>query len=438
MAKTSNDRRRSVTLGILMGAWLFILVPAAGAQEVDSRWAPWVGCWRAVDETGTAPFLCVVPLADEAGVEMLDVVDGEVVSRESVFADGQQHTVSRDGCEGVERVEFSDDSRRVYMRSDLTCELSGPRSSTGLLSMVTPYEWLDVKTVLVEGQSMPWVVRYQLASRADFEAAGQAGLISTQSAEVQMRRVAASVPVTLENVAEAAQSVSAETVQVWVVERGEPFDLDANGLARMADAGVPSELIDVVVAVSYPEKFVVNDGGPSDRAAEEAGPGSRSLGYARGGNPFVDPFYSPYSRNGYYAPYGRYGFGLSSGFGYGYGGYGYSRYGGPYGGYGVGGYNYGYGGYGAPVIVVGRRSGGESRAQEGQVARGGGYTSAGGGSASTGRSARPRSSGSSGGSSGSETRSSGSSGASSRSAPSRGSSGSSGRSTGRTAQPRGN
>ena len=411
-----------------MGVWLFVLVPTGGAQEVDGRWAPWVGCWRAVDDTGTAPFLCVVPLAGEAGVEMLDVVDGEVVSREPIFADGQQHAVSREDCEGWERSEFSDDSRRIFVRSELICDTSGMRSSTGVLSMVTPYEWLDVRTVSVEGQSLPWVVRYQLASRADFEAAGQGDLIASQGAEVQMRRVAASIPVTLDDVAEAAQNVSAETVQVWVVERGESFDLDASGLIRLAEAGVPPELIDVVVAVSYPDKFVVNDGAASGRGSEEARPDYRSV-HVLGVNPFMDPFYSPYSRYGYYAPYGRrYSVGFYSGYGYGngYGGYGYPRYGGGWG------YNYGYGGYGTPVIVVGRRgSGDESGPRAGRVARGGGYTSAGGGSTNTGRAAQPRSSGSA-------TQSSGSSGASSRSAPSRGSSSSSGRSTGRTAQPRTN
>ena len=430
MANTSNDRQRRVRLGIVVSAWLLIVAPMAGAQEVDSRWAPWVGCWQAVDETESAPLLCVVPLAGEPAIEMLTVVDGQVMTRESIFADGQEHEVSREGCEGWERAEFSDDSRRVFIRSELSCGAGGVRNSTGVLSMVTPFEWLDVRTVEVDGQSVPWVLQYRLASREDFRVAGQADLIGAQGTDARLARVAASVPITLDDVIEASGKVSAETVQVWVVERGEPFNLDASRLIRMADSGVDPSVIDVVVAVSYPQKFVVNDDGALTGRRSAEAVGRRSLGYGRGLNPFVDPFYDPYSRYGYYSPYGSFGYGLGyGGYGYGYGGYGFSRIGGRYGGFGLGGYNYGYGGYGGPIVVVGRRSGADSGAREGRVVRGGGYTSAGGGGQSTGRSARPRSSGAS-------ARSSGSSGASARSAPARGSSGSSGRSTGRTARPR--
>jgi hypothetical protein len=402
MVSTANDWQRRGTLGILVGAWLLLVVPMAAAQEVDSRWAPWIGCWRGVDETAPAtapaeaPLLCVVPLADEAAIEMLTVVDGQVVSRESIFADGQQHAVSREECEGWERTGFSGDSRRIYIRSELTCGSGGPRSSTGVMSMVSPSEWLDVRTVDVDGQSLPWVLRYRQASRADFQAAGQADLIGTQGSDTRMARMAASIPIALDDVIEAVEKVSAETVEIWVIERAEPFALDASRLIKMADAGVPASVIDVVVAVSYPEKFVVNSGYPLGPPGMEAGERRGRSGYGYGG-------FSGYRGYGY---------------GYGYGGYG----------------GYGYG----PIIVVGRSSGGtgggEFGSTRGRVARGGGYTSVGSGGGNTGRSAQPRSSGSSR-SSGSAASSRGSSGRSSA-APARRSSTSSPQSTGRRAQPR--
>ncbi len=425
MENTLNDPQRRVTLGVLVGAWLIMVAPIAAAQEVDSRWAPWLGCWRAVDEMATAPVLCVVPLAGEAAIEMLTVVDGQVVSRESIFADGQEHAVSRDECEGWERAEFSDDSRRIYLGSELTCGASAQRSSTGVMSMVSPYEWLDVRTVDVDGQSVPWALRYRLASRADFQAAGQGDLVSAQGSEARMTRRAASIPIAVDDVIEASGKVSAETLQLWVVERGEPFALDASRLIQMADAGVPPSVIDVVVAVSYPEKFVVNERRTAGRRPAEATYGRPGYGYGGGLNPFVDPFYDPYSRYGYYSPYGsysRYGVGYYGGFGYGYGGY-----------------NYGYGGYGTPIIVVGRRDGGtDSGSTAGRVVRGGGYTSARDSGGSTGRSARPRSSGSSRNAApaarSARPRSSG--GATRSAAPAGRSPSSSPRSTGRTAQPR--
>ena len=236
MASTLNARQKRVSLGILVGAWLIMVAPLSAAQDVDSRWVPWVGCWRAVNETDSAPVLCVVPLAGEEAVEMLTMLDGQVVSRESIFIDGQQHAVSTEDCEGWEGAEFSRDSRRIYIRSELNCGASGVRISTGVLSMVSPFEWLDVRTMNVDGQSVPWALRYTLASRADFQVAGQGDLVSAQGPAARMARMAASVPIALDDVVEATEKVSAETVQLWIVERGEPFVLDANRLIEVADA----------------------------------------------------------------------------------------------------------------------------------------------------------------------------------------------------------
>ena len=458
MVRTLSDRQRWTTCGILLGAWLVMAVSMAAAQEVDSRWAPWMGCWRAVDETAEAPLMCVVPLAGESAVEMLTIVDGQVVSRESIFADGQERPVSREQCAGSERAEFSDDSRRIYLRSELACRAGGSRTSTGLMSIVSPYLWLDVRTLQVDGQSVPWVILYRQATQADVEAAGQASLIQAQGPDAISARLAASMPIALDDVIEASGKVSAETLQIWVAERGNPFALDANRLIEMADAGVPSSVIDVVVAVSYPEKFVVEGGArfsePRVAEAGSIGGGRRSaLGCSMSLNPFDDPFYDSYGRYSYgsrgysYGGYGCGGYGGYGGYGgvySGYGGYGaFGSYGYGYGGYGqypYGGYGYGggyYGGYGGTVIIVDRsgRSSPDSGSirgstSRGRVVSGGGYTG-GGSSRSTGRAARPR--GDSGGGGGASARSSGGSSSAGRaSAPSR----SSGRSTGRTAQPR--
>jgi len=50
-----------------------------------------------------------------------------------------------------------------------------------------------------------------------------------------------------------------------VIERAEPFTLDAKRLIALADAGVPSGVIDLMVALSYPQAFAIN---PAARQGE--------------------------------------------------------------------------------------------------------------------------------------------------------------------------
>lgn len=175
-------------------------------------------------------------------------------------------------------------------------------------------------------------------------------------------------------------------------------------VARMSDAGVPSDVIDVMVAVTYPQRFHL--GGPPNVRTTEATPQRVAQAYAprsrfRGCDPFFwDPFCYGYGY-GYYGS--NYGYGL-------YGGYPF------YGGYG----GWGYGGY-TPIVIQVQPN--DNPPEHGRVVRGRGYVPANSSGGST-RSGHP---------SGSAAPSSGNRGASA--SPSAGRS--SGSSSGRTAHRRG-
>jgi len=392
----------------LAGALLLVgVVPrSAAAQDTHPGWLPWIGCWEAMGEIEDESLLCIRPTADR-GVEMLTVMNAKVLSQVTVLADGMEHPSSREGCEGSERAQFSDDGRRIYLHSEYLCEGGVQRNTSGLMSMNTPYEWLDVKAAEVSGQEVAWGQRYRLASKKRTEAEGFEDLLMADRAmSVSAARAAASAEIEIEDVMDAIAHVSPKAVEAWVAERGEGFDLNADELVRMADSGVPGNVVDVMVAVSYPRLFTLGRTGEADAMLPDEEFADEYDRYAA--RQYYDPFYfSPF-----YSPYGRYGYGYgySGYYGYGYGGYGYG-----YGGY--------YGGY-TPIYVVPapRDTGGHGR-----VVKGRGYTRGSGSSGTTGRTATGR--GRTGGSSGASA--SGGSGRSSGSA----STGSS--STGRTAKRRG-
>ena len=381
--------------GVVAGVVVLTVPRTAETQEqgYDARWLPWLGCWEPVAGGGDneAPMLCLRPVdegagAEGSGVELLTVSGGEIASRETIHADGVNRQTSREGCDGWERTSFSDDGHRVYLGAEFVCKGGVERSSSGLMSMVSPYEWLDVRTVDVAGESVPWVLRYQLADRESVETARLEGIAADRIMAQQSARMAASSALRIDEVVDASAHVDGRAVEAWIAERGDPFTLDADRLISMADAGVPESVIDMVVAVSYPEHFVVDrgpEGGvePAETEYSRTGPYGRSgrAAYGRYYDPFyydsffLSPFYSPYAGYGYYSPY-RYGFG----YGLGYGGYGF--------GYGT------YGTYRPTIVVVGRRES-ESEGRP-RAVRGRGYTR-GGTSGSTGSgAARPSSGGS--------------------------------------------
>lgn len=383
--------------GLLVGALLLVgTTQAAVSQDTDPRWLPWFGCWEPADGLAEGTMLCIRPVAGDVGVEMLTVAAGEIVSQEMVRADGQELEMSREGCDGWERAEFSADAHRVYLRSEYTCEGDVQRTSSGLFSMAST-GWVDVNAVDVENDGVAWVQRYQLASPGLVEAAGLGDIGAEWAMAVSTARRAASAPLNVGDVIDATAHVDAKAVEAWLAERRQRFPLSADKLIRMADAGVPETVIDLVIAVSYPRTFSIDQDGQADALALDESQ-RRGFAYPR----YFDPYYlSPFGYG--YSPFG---YGLSA-FGYGYG-YGYSPY-----GY--------YQGYRPITVVVDRRP----RASHGWVVNGRGYRS---GGSSAGRA-------SAGG--GSYRVGATSSGGFRGSAKPRGGSSSSSRGTARTAKPRG-
>jgi len=418
----------------MLGAALVAASSALGAQAVDARWEPWIGCWAPVAGEasplrmlGASPRVCVVPAQGTSAVELVTIAAGKVVERARIEADYKPHQVSRDGCTGTETAHWSEFATRVYLSSALTCAGGVSRRGTGVISLSERYEFLDVRD-LTSGKSTGVAVGRLAAADVDSATipAEVRNALPPRTGASSSAALAAAAALTLADIADVATSADSSVTAAWLMERTRGLKLSINGkqLTALADAGVAPTIIDYVVALAHPAVFGF------DAKAQAAG-GAAGDQRLTGANRGFDSYSYPYGFPGYYG-YSRYddcyrygavsmlyGYGID----YGCNGYGYSRYGmySPYGG------SY-YNGYYPPIIIV--RSpdsggGGLSMPSHGRVVKGQGYTSGGGGS--TGTTASPSRGLTSGGG---QTTSSGSSG-SSGSASSSGSSGSSG--GGRTA-----
>lgn len=283
----------------------------AGALE-DGRWLPYLGCW--VDVTDLeGPMTCVVP--DGGGVAMLTVQGSEVTSRRSMVADGRERPAEVAGCTGSESADFSADGHRLYTRSSLTCG-AADRATRGLMAVVGANQWIEVRTVGGE-DGVAWVKRYRLAPQTRIETAGLGERLAGASPEaVEIARAAASRRIAVEDIIEANGRAGPVAVQAWVAEHGQPLRIDADRLVQLADAGVPPAVIDVVVAVSFPDRFSVARAGDYGQAGDYGRAGDYGHGYGAWGawgawSPFrpfyYDPYYYRYGRYSSYYDYGWYG-----------------------------------------------------------------------------------------------------------------------------------
>lgn len=370
-------------------ALLHLFAPPAHAQD-GPRWHAWIGCWAPatnasapVDASADDSMVCILPSSTANAVDVV-AVDGSTVSRRSTLvADGQQHSAVREGCSGWESARWSSDGSRVFIHSQHTCDEGLERTSSGLMALAPNGDWIDVQAVTAGGNSGVQVVRYRPIDAPGRVPADLAATLGNRDMAASAARMAATGSVSVDDVIEASHQVDDLTVEAWMIEHDQPMRIDADALIQLADADVSTRVIDLLVALAFPERFAIDE-----TARQSYG------GVARA--PVWDPW--GYYPGGYYGGYYPYGM----------------RRGGWYSGY--------------PAVIVVRNPGSGGEGSGGRAIKGRGYSQGSDGSSgSGGSSAQPSSRPSSGGSSTRAGSASGSQGGSS--------SGSSG-ATPRTAKPR--
>lgn len=415
--------------------------PHAMAQQgttatTDARWEALVGCWAPEPGIPGPTAVCVLP-AGGARVEVVTIADGKVASRESIDASGVRMPSTREKCEGGDVARWSADGRRLFLMSDHICDGATRVRATGVMALPSANEWLDVRGVSLAGGPADVRVRryHAIAPTSSAIPAELVPEVQAATAERPTLRTAArtnaAAEVGIDETIEASRTIDAAVLEAWLVENGDGFEMDRAKLVRLADAKVSTRVIDVMVALSYPNQFAI---GRRWQRGEVPQPKVDTT-ITRPTDVVTTPIYG-----GQYGTYGSLGRnrycddGLLTAVSrcYGYGdpyGYGYSPYGWGNSGWG---YGYGYAPGRPPVIVVN-----PGREQRGRVVNGKGYTRGESPDDGSGRTAQPRSNGGSNGGSGDRatTRSGGSTRSNDGGSTTR-SSGGERSSTARTAKPK--
>jgi hypothetical protein len=399
---------------------------SAQSPTVDSRFQPWMGCWRTVN-VPSAPgradvsptSACVLPsLAGSGGVEIALYTGDSLLSMASVVPAGTATPRTLDDCTGMESSEWSANEARLIMRAALTCARGVKRVETGLMTMAPNGEWVQLQYLEVGKNAATTVARFRFA--ADLTA--QQPRLRGVSVSNDALRLAMGGSLTPDHVLDVAASVPVGLAQTWVAEMGQPYELNGKALVRLADRGMPAPVLDVMVALSNPKAFVVGAGRPDQvvgveplsvavRTGTPPLAGDRTLGSRCS---IFDDFC--------YGPGGMGAWGLGWQYGYALDPWGYpaSRFGSRF-GFSPYGYGFPYGrGFGngiyygqQPIIVVTRPSGSDQNGAgsgserplvRGRAVSGGGYTRAsdGGGGAAPRTTSQSTGSSSAGGSAGGE------------------------------------
>src|SRR4051812_31593009 len=231
------------------------LATAASAQQSGPGWSAFAGCWTPVAADGernvaaNTPRVCVLPNANGTSADLLTVVSElSTTQRTTIDASGQRADVSKQGCSGWEKAEFSADGRRLYMTGEQTCAGGLKRKTSGILAIASNGDWINAVDVTADSVSSVRVSRYAPSSifptmPTEIRDALQAREVSDRTARISARR-----EVSIDAVIEASRFLSPAAEEAWLAELEQDFNLDDKTLVRLADAKVAPSVIDVLVA----------------------------------------------------------------------------------------------------------------------------------------------------------------------------------------------
>ena len=283
------------------------------APLLESRWLPWLGCWeltadvidyRMVDSTGRR-VVCVAPRLDGRGVNLTTQIEGRVIAENTVIADGSARILPEADCNGQQTASWSADGRRLHSSVSATCAENSKRSLIGLSMLVEAGRWIELQSVSFDGgEHRELVIReYQRLDNTETRELGFATLDPALAARAATARAAAAAPLDIDDILEAWEIFPVEIVEGAILESNSMFALDTNALVRLDDAGVEGRVIDLMVAISFPDKFVVDNGASSGGGGGYGGGGYGGYGGGYGGfynaypscwGMYYSPFYGPY------------------------------------------------------------------------------------------------------------------------------------------------
>jgi hypothetical protein len=253
-----REMGRTARANVLVAALLAAGVSNASAQSAiyGAGLQAWLGCWSAdlaTPRSDAVPtVVCITPTANVDVADLHTVQQGRIVAHETLDATGRSRPIGGASCTGERNARWSSDRRRLFVHSVGTC--AGISSSTsGLLTMSTDGEWVDVEAVSAGGGPSVRVARYQEVAPPSVLPPAARSALRAQALATRSMRAAASAPVRAEDVLEASRVLDAAVVDAWILERAQQFDVTSTDLAALRNLGVPARITDALAAVTDAE-----------------------------------------------------------------------------------------------------------------------------------------------------------------------------------------
>jgi hypothetical protein len=287
--------------GIFLLILLLLLIPEMSAAQTDTKAVadaailPWLGVWTAIDETD-APGSAAIeirPGADGRGLE-ITTKDAEQPVSESIIPDGvSRPVVESKACTGTRKHQWEKQTGILLGELEVLCPGEAAVNIFTLKMLTAADRMADILAIKSPDQTRVAVRHFafekELPSNGEY-LAGRESLVL---------RTALSAPWDLDKIISLSKTVETVVLEAALLEKNLQVNLDARSLRKMKSAGTSDSIIDLLVALSAPDKFNIVK---NDMIAVEAASSNRP----QNGGGYAYPYAAAPPYYGYYYPWGYY------------------------------------------------------------------------------------------------------------------------------------
>ena len=228
-------------------------------ENLDTRWLPWIGSWRLVSSTintvGSAlreEYLLTIRPDDKGEFIIMESSrDKTVMFEERIKADGLRRPLDKDECTGWYVYSWSETGKRLLLNGESSCAGDPSQTISGLSMIDTIGDWVDIKLLKSGEEKAITIRRYR---NVEDDSVTPFPMIPTKAS---VARISAATSFSIDEIIELSGKVEPEVLEAALVEMGGPFPVNSKQLVRLSDARVPSQIVDLMVALSFPDKFTV-------------------------------------------------------------------------------------------------------------------------------------------------------------------------------------
>jgi hypothetical protein len=231
-------------------------IAQTGAADAKAPIKAWMGIWSFSDEkTYPKTSVEILPTQDGKGLQINRRTADQPEVKEVLVPDGSRQTIDKSNCTGWQSTNYIPEAGMIISSSEMNCKDTGAFATVDAKLIVSADQMVDILQLKAAGETR--IAARRLTLQRDLPPSNNAEPVNASV----IARMNASQAWNLDTVIQLSKIVDTQVLEAALVEKQVILDLNSKALKQLKNSKTPNGIIDLLVALAHPEKFLITKNG---------------------------------------------------------------------------------------------------------------------------------------------------------------------------------